>query len=851
MTTLAGTIFGVAERGSLGILVYTYLRQVRGHGDYPPPLGSRDVPDDTITSRKLDGSELEVVIWDKLFGEAEGKKVLAELQAGRFFIPAESPVEPSSLIEGQPFGPIVITERVYKVRTSGAGLLRASGIALKDGVGRIRSYLETFMETGEIAAVLPLIFNIIKDESGLGTVYAERRRLSCVELFARADNDPSRTGPLFNVRLEKPGFRSKAPTRTLLVRREAAEPKLPYRLHVALSNFEELIDERLLEAPAGTAEITVEAPIHITNVELSVFTPDGQLADRISGSFGQGFRFALTAAGGHDVLPAVFDGAPDSKNLTNRPRVSTAAFNRPSAGDRSGGLDALRHNGANTAALIGNDKWKPENKWLRSSGEDQIEVIRWIKGKLEQPGIVSAFLIDPYLGSDAFRRIILRQGNQTIRLSIVVSPGGVNPDADTVDVRAESSHLDKLIATANDFTEQLCGQISVHHVKRGEGKRQAFHDRYLCLLDQTGVPTVYLLSNSLSKAAGDWPFAISELDRISSWRVYAYIQALIAGNDRDRELSSSVTWQSPEPVYLAAPGPAAANTEIRPDQAWKVAAERFLEGLKQAFFQSSADVTRVEAPLKAFLATWDSHTDASALAVAIFAILGHHQNVAVYISSLIAAGTPDQAIVGQHLDELLLKNFFELIPRDGSKRMGYLPVNDRGAYFENLAQTICRMPSPTDYARKHFNGVIASIAHRLEFQRSRTMKDWGFSIIPSNLLFPQFLRGNAHRGLYGVCGSGDCVKVQAPESPVVLGQVALASRLQPISLCDQIGGRLCFDLFQLLGRFAAIRHSASVIWTEMPKVEVRQLVSDCDEPGRCGMVLVVGKLVAVRAGLRL
>jgi hypothetical protein len=41
--------------------------------------------------------------------------------------------------------------------------------------------------------------------------------------------------------------------------------------------------------------------------------------------------------------------------------------------------------------LTSADNWRPENKWFRQA-EDQIEVIRWIKAKLEQPGSLGHFL---------------------------------------------------------------------------------------------------------------------------------------------------------------------------------------------------------------------------------------------------------------------------------------------------------------------------------------------------------------------------------------------------------------------------------------------------------------------------
>jgi hypothetical protein len=673
---LAVTIFGIKEQASPGLFVYAYLRHVRGSGDYPPPLGSRDAPDEAIIRRKLDGSELEIVIWDKLYSDAASAKVLTHLQAGRFFIPAESPIEPSIQIEGQPFGPIVIVEHSDRIRTCGTGLVRASGIAMKDGVARIKRYLESFMEVGDIAASLLAIFRIVAEESGLVRVYAERRRLSCVELFARDDTCLSGNGPLFNAQMEKPDFRNKTPTRRVLIKRDAAPIGLPYRLRVALSNYDELLEERLLEVAADVSELVVESTIHVTDVDLSVFQSDGQLADRISGALAQDMQFGLTALGRQDSLPDVFKGAKDITDLTNRPRVGTVAFSGPGIRDRSGGLDVLRQNVANVGMLTGADKWAPTNRWFRSSGEHQVEVIRWMKAKMEEPGVVSAFLVDPYLGSEAFRRIIIRQGNETISLAILVSPGGADPDAEAMDVPAAASHLDKLVATAKEFSAQLCGRISVHHVKRGDGSKQAFHDRYLCTLDQRGVPTVYLLSNSLSKAAGDWPFAISELDRISSWRVHSYIKALLDGRDGDRAIATTLLWKTPEPDNAAASPPAATEIQpVPPDQAWKPAANRFLDELRQVTFNGTTDENRVEGPINRFLASWDAGTDATALAEKVFEIVVHRHNVAVFASSMFASGTAQQAQVSQRLDELLLKNFIDGLPRHDRPQPGQLPLS--------------------------------------------------------------------------------------------------------------------------------------------------------------------------------
>jgi hypothetical protein len=104
----------------------------------------------------------------------------------------------------------------------------------------------------------------------------------------------------------------------------------PQRFHVAFSNYDELIEERLFEIAGDTDEIVIEAANHITDVELSVFHLDGQLADRISAVVVQRFEFGLTAAGRQDFLPKVFERAPDASDLSNRPRVTTVAFSSAS-----------------------------------------------------------------------------------------------------------------------------------------------------------------------------------------------------------------------------------------------------------------------------------------------------------------------------------------------------------------------------------------------------------------------------------------------------------------------------------------------------------------------------------------
>ena len=64
-----------------------------------------------------------------------------------------------------------------------------------------------------------------------------------------------------------------------------------------------------------------------------------------------------------------------------------------------------------------------------------------------------------------------------------------------------------------------------------DGPRQAFHDRYLLLTPHEGEREVYLLSNSLNRMAGKWPFCISRLEGAAARDAALYIDGLTKGRD--------------------------------------------------------------------------------------------------------------------------------------------------------------------------------------------------------------------------------------------------------------------------------------------------------------------------------
>ena len=79
-----------------------------------------------------------------------------------------------------------------------------------------------------------------------------------------------------------------------------------------------------------------------------------------------------------------------------------------------------------------------------------------------------------------------------------------------------------------------------------DGKERAFHDRYLLLYPHENPAKVFLLSNSINKLAGNWPFAMSLLAPDVSRQVQRYIEALCDGRDsaRNKSLTISFKWPS-------------------------------------------------------------------------------------------------------------------------------------------------------------------------------------------------------------------------------------------------------------------------------------------------------------------
>lgn len=719
---IALTVFGISIDSNDLKPCYVLLRTVRGPGEYPRPTLPRSAGIDCLHRTPVVDTALWVVTWDKILSKTEELAIQNEVDQGRLTIPAECPIGSGETITGLPFGPLIMDEQHQRARITGIGALYRKGFASDRLFVSIQDLLNQRLEPGTAPKALNTLISKIGALSGIDGIFKKNRNLAMVDYFYRAAPNTAIDGPLFEVIPKKPDFRTKAPMLQVYIRRHTAPLGEKFRVHVTLGNYDRILTSILVEIKADELETLVSAPAHITEASLSVFDTSGVLADQLTTHFLQSFQFQISALGAVDELPPPFAGSPEASDLVARPRMHNTAFEGPSITNRSGGLDVLQSLAVNVSMLIGPISQERENIWFERGVEGQLEVIRWIKQKIEKANIIKAYLFDPYLGSEALERVVTRQGNDSAELFIVVSPGDINPDAETTATTASSDYLSKLAFTATEWSEKLAGRISIINIKRGNGSKQAFHDRYLCTIDHKNIPTVYLLSNSLSKAAGDWPFAICELDRVMSWRIYGYMLDLI-NHRAGRNLQPEVIWNSSTTLCTTQPDKKTTSAALpKPQPGWANIVDAFVYNIGIAVTRNQDFKPHVSAQIEAFLRAWPNDVNINTLGDELFKVIGHREVFVVFVSDIFRNG--GQIELANILSDKLLEKFLDMLPDPAYKSGWFVAQDALRAALENLSRSIARRQNATNFIREKFNSKINELITIIETQRFDLGIDW-------------------------------------------------------------------------------------------------------------------------------
>lgn len=703
------TIFGVNRPGKDGHFCYALARSVRGAGEYPPPILPRDASPPNCVRVQLPPHELELTLWGTLLNGKVEAEFDSALSQGRLTVPRACPIEPGLVLTGTIFASSQVPECNNRLFCDGSGALWSSGFALKDGAARVVRYLRSVIGRQEIGEELECLLTKLDEFRRSGTAVSQWP-LGIVERLRRtsAGHRPE----FLSVHVIKPDARSQEPCRQAMVRRETAPLGQALRVHMILRSWNHIVLNKMIELPPGQDRVIVDAGSHVTDISFTAFdAQSGELLDQLEVSMMQSMHFGVVGRTTDDVLPNLFRGAPSSPDLIVRPRIRTSTFAGPSAGNRSGGFDDMRGNADIIETLIGRQTWRGECRFFSSGPEPQVEVIRWIKTHLEDTKVSRAFLVDPYLGADALKRVVARHGNESISLTVLVSPNVVDPDGPELDTPTSlDDHVKLLIEAANEMTDSLCGEICIINVKRGDGRRQAFHDRYFGLLDRDGVPSVFALSNSLNKAAGDWSFSVVEFDRKTSWAVAAYVDGLIKGNDRGRSIVATEVWHSPK-----------AMEDIRvPDRPHPSGEQDFRMAIGKAYLAlfdlEHRHVDRsaaADAIVEALISHWPKESTNSELIAGwiVDGMAGREQHAAT-IADRLYLRSPLAEVAGA-IDSLLLRDLLDrLSPPDRSPHC--LPAAERVDILTRAGRTISIREKATETIRDRLNATVEHYANALE-----------------------------------------------------------------------------------------------------------------------------------------
>lgn len=183
-----------------------------------------------------------------------------------------------------------------------------------------------------------------------------------------------------------------------------------------------------------------------------------------------------------------------------------------------------------------------EDRWFTRGIEGEVGAIAHLNHLLYGGCMHRAVLVDPWFGTDALKRFALRLESQDIHLTIVTSWINIDPDTGLA-LDLATSPTAKLEATVRQIQPFLNPRFAL--INLADGSRQAFHDRYLLIYPHEGPTKAFLLSNSLNKMAGDWPFSMSLLAADIGREVRRYIEGLCAGQDVARGKPLTITFKWP------------------------------------------------------------------------------------------------------------------------------------------------------------------------------------------------------------------------------------------------------------------------------------------------------------------
>jgi hypothetical protein len=319
--------------------------------------------------------------------------------------------------------------------------------------------------------------------------------------------------------------------------------------HLISRNDGDIIDDRLIELPSNKARLPVVLPEDPDSFELWVFNLDADknLIFYENSNFIRQISFVMSVPGATlDIQDKLSDRArqirsPGSGQISE---VTSTSSNRSLVG---GPPDGSWRSYTKKMREFSDEAFpkSSEDKWFPKGIHGEVGAILHLNKMLNAGAVRRAILADPWFGSDSVERLLLRLTSQDLDIHIVTSWASTDPDTDIPLPSGDKSTV-ALENSLKKVRHVLNPKVTVSNmVKKG---RQAFHDRYIVIYPHEGPTKTFLLSNSINKMAGNWPFAMSLLSTSAGLEVRTYVEGICRGDDiaKERQLHETMRWSSNE-----------------------------------------------------------------------------------------------------------------------------------------------------------------------------------------------------------------------------------------------------------------------------------------------------------------
>lgn len=450
-----------------------------------------------------------------------------------------------ALSSGQIDASSLLQSRKDQVRIAATRAILQTGLG-QSGVRTVLHYTLPNVQdlVGLQDGALESVLSVLQEQIGLPFKGAYAAHLGNFELFELHPwlDAPS---PLLIEAVPNPDLDRSRP-QVLEICRLAEFATAAHIAHIVGRVNSEVVIDRLVKLTPGERRVPVTVPETLDELDFHVFSDDLEtLLHSEQSHFLNRIALNLAPVGRQMAIEDDLSDRAKSKDKVLGSQASTvishsshrSMIGAPALGSWRKFAEDMEQTRATNLPSPSEDKWFPRGI------EGEIGAISHLNRLIDGGQITKAILVDPWFGADALHRFVLRLSSQNIGLTILTSWTDIDPDSND-ELPPGQSPTANLEAALRKLQPFLTPRLTMLNLL--DGKEHAFHDRYLLLYPHDHPAKVFLLSNSINKMAGNWPFAMSLLASDVSPKVQRYIEALTNGNDiaRNKSLTINFRWPS-------------------------------------------------------------------------------------------------------------------------------------------------------------------------------------------------------------------------------------------------------------------------------------------------------------------